>query len=169
MDQSRQYQALVLGGNGQGKTFLLKAMYAAVKGIEQNGRGDDNRTISEIVADKLYWTFQPERLGELVRKPVESPLRFSMMTEQGSVSFTFGQDTTRKVAVTNDTPPTETNSIFLPAKEVLSLQRIILKSREQDAMFGFDDTCFDLGKGVTYFHHQGKKSHRLCLITRKVA
>ncbi len=147
---------LVLGGNGQGKTFLLKAMYAAVKGIEQNGRGDDNRTISEIVADKLYWTFQPERLGELVRKPVESPLRFSMMTEQGSVSFTFGQDTTRKVAVTNDTPPTETNSIFLPAKEVLSLQRIILKSREQDAMFGFDDTCFDLAKALRISTTKGR-------------
>lgn len=128
----------------------------AVKGIEQNGRGDDNRTISEIVADKLYWTFQPERLGELVRKPVESPLRFSMMTEQGSVSFTFGQDTTRKVAVTNDTPPTETNSIFLPAKEVLSLQRIILKSREQDAMFGFDDTCFDLAKALRISTTKGR-------------
>ena len=113
---------LVLGGNGQGKTFLLKAMYAAIKGIEQNGRGDDNRTISEIISDKLYWTFQSEKLGELVHKPADSPLNFSMITDQGKVSFSFGQDTIRKVAVTNDALPTDTNSIFLPAKEVLSLQ-----------------------------------------------
>ena len=147
---------LVLGGNGQGKTFLLKAMYAAIKGIEQNGRGDDNRTISEIISDKLYWTFQSEKLGELVRKPVESPLGFSMMTEQGGVSFSFGQDTTRKVTVTSDTPPTETNSIFLPAKEVLSLQKIILKSREQDAMFGFDDTYFDLARALRISTTKGR-------------
>ena len=147
---------LVLGGNGQGKTFLLKAMYAAIKGIEQNGRGDDNRTISEIVSDKLYWTFQSDRLGELVRKPIESPLSFFMMTEQGGVSFSFGQDTTRKVAVTNDNPPTETNSIFLPAKEVLSLQKIILKSREQDAMFGFDDTYFDLARALRISTTKGR-------------
>lgn len=147
---------LVLGGNGQGKTFLLKAMYAAIKGIEQNGRGDDNRTISEIVSDKLYWTFQSERLGELVRKPVESPLGFSMTTEQGDVFFSFGQDTTRKVTVTSDTLPTETNSIFLPAKEVLSLQKIILKSREQDAMFGFDDTYFDLARALRISTTKGR-------------
>ncbi len=147
---------LVLGGNGQGKTFLLKAMYAAIKGIEQNGRGDDNRTISEIISDKLYWTFQSEKLGELVRKPVESPLVFSMITEQGGVSFSFGQDTTRKVTVTSDTPPTETNSIFLPAKEVLSLQKIILKSREQDAMFGFDDTYFDLARALRISTTKGR-------------
>lgn len=147
---------LVLGGNGQGKTFLLKAMYAVIKGIEQNGRGDDNRTISEIVSDKLYWTFQSERLGELVRKPVESPLGFSMTTEQGDVFFSFGQDTTRKVTVTSDTLPTETNSIFLPAKEVLSLQKIILKSREQDAMFGFDDTYFDLARALRISTTKGR-------------
>lgn len=147
---------LVLGGNGQGKTFLLKAMYAAIKGIEQNGRGDDNRTISEIVSDKLYWTFQAERLGDLVRKPIESPLSFSMMTEQGGISFSFGQDTIRKVTVTNDTLPTETNSIFLPAKEVLSLQKIILKSREQDAMFGFDDTYFDLARALRISTTKGR-------------
>lgn len=147
---------LVLGGNGQGKTFLLKAMYAAIKGIEQNGRGNDNRTISEIISDKLYWTFQSEKLGELVRKPVESPLGFSMTTEQGDVFFAFGQDTTRKVTVTSDTLPTETNSIFLPAKEVLSLQKIILKSREQDAMFGFDDTYFDLARALRISTTKGR-------------
>ena len=147
---------LVLGGNGQGKTFLLKAMYAAIKGIEQNGRGDDNRTISEIISDKLYWTFQSEKLGELVHKPADSPLNFSMITDQGKVSFSFGQDTIRKVAVTNDALPTDTNSIFLPAKEVLSLQKIILKSRDQDRIFGFDDTYLDLARALSISTTQGK-------------
>jgi len=34
--------------------------------------------------------------------------------------------------------------VFLPAKEVLSLQPVILKSCEQDKSFGFGDTYLDL-------------------------
>ena len=79
-----------------------------------------------------------------------------MMTEQGGISFSFGQDTTRKVSVTSNTLPTETSSIFLPAKEVLSLQKIILKSRQQDAMFGFDDTYFDLAKALRISTTKGR-------------
>ena len=36
------------------------------------------------------------------------------------------------------------NSIFIPAQEVLSLYSVILKSREVDQSFGFDDTYYDL-------------------------
>ncbi|MFK5970006.1 MAG: hypothetical protein QM487_07820 [Candidatus Marithrix sp.] len=36
------------------------------------------------------------------------------------------------------------NSIFIPAKEVLSLFSIIKKSRLIDKTFGFDDTYLDL-------------------------
>lgn len=52
---------LVIGKNGKGKTFLLKALYAAIKSIEQNYRGDDNKNLSEILSDKFYWTFQAEK------------------------------------------------------------------------------------------------------------
>lgn len=39
-------------------------------------------------------------------------------------------------------------SIFIPAKEVLSLFSVILKSREIDKSFGFDDTYYDLAKAL---------------------
>jgi len=68
---------LVLGANGSGKTFLLKALYCAMRTLEEYKRGDEKRTASEILADKLYWTFQTERIGELVSKNAESPLSFS--------------------------------------------------------------------------------------------
>lgn len=38
------------------------------------------------------------------------------------------------------------NSVFLPAKEVLTSHPIIVTSREDDGQFGFDDTYFDLAK-----------------------
>ena len=48
---------LVIGRNGTGKTFLLKALYCAVRTLEEK-RGDEPRTHAEILADKLYWTSQ---------------------------------------------------------------------------------------------------------------
>jgi hypothetical protein len=44
----------------------------------------------------------------------------------------------------------------LPAKEVLSLHQVILKSREQDKAFGFDDTYFDLAKVLRISPRMGK-------------
>ena len=52
--------------------------------------------------------------------------------------------------------PRASNSIFLPAKEVLSLHQIILKSREQDKAFGFDDTYLDLARALRQSPMMGK-------------
>ena len=63
---------LVIGSNGIGKTFLLKAIYSAMRTLEEYKRGDDQRKAAEILAEKLYWTFQPEKIGDLQRCPVSS-------------------------------------------------------------------------------------------------
>ena len=44
---------LVVGNNGSGKTFLLKAIYSAMRTLEEYKRGDDQRKASEILAEKL--------------------------------------------------------------------------------------------------------------------
>src|ERR1017187_8352644 len=59
---------LAIGGNGSGKTFLLKSLYSAMRTLEEYRRGDDQRSAAEILADKLYWTFQAEKIGDLVSK-----------------------------------------------------------------------------------------------------
>ena len=66
-----------------------------------------------------------------------------------SIIFLMG-DTKHKIGdVKNDFfVPSQESSIFIPAKEVLSLFNIILKSRDQDSMFGFDDTYLDLVKAL---------------------
>src|SRR5690554_375238 len=69
---------LVIGGNGSGKTFLLKALYSAMRTLEDYQRGDDQRTAAEILAENLYWTFQPDKIGDLVTKGAERPLHYSM-------------------------------------------------------------------------------------------
>ncbi|MGM0694842.1 MAG: AAA family ATPase [Pseudomonadota bacterium] len=140
---------LVIGGNGTGKTFLLKALYTTVRTLEEHRRGEDQKSASEILAEKLFWTFQPDKIGDLVTKATENPLSFSCCFDEKKFSYSFGKDTTKQIHVQqNDVPPRKSNSIFLPAKEVLSLHKVILKSREEDKSFGFDDTYLDLARAL---------------------
>jgi AAA15 family ATPase/GTPase len=135
---------LVIGNNDCGKSFLLKALYTAVRTLEDYKRGDNPDSDAEILADKLFWTFQAEKIGDLVNKKAESPLAFDLIFNDNSFSYSFGKDTTKVIHLENQVTPRADNSIFLPTKEVLSLHHIILKSRQQDQVFGFDDTYLDL-------------------------
>ncbi|MCQ2298945.1 MAG: AAA family ATPase [Bacteroidales bacterium] len=141
---------LVIGSNGSGKTYLLKSLFAATKTVERFRRGDDPRTSKELLSYYLWWTFQTRQLKNIVKKG-DDKLEFAMTNEKGeSFSFDFGTFTTKEVSsVTNEYSPTETNSIFLPAKEVLSLQKIILRSRDNEQSFGFDETYYDLAKALS--------------------
>ncbi|MDO9048016.1 MAG: AAA family ATPase [Methylobacter sp.] len=140
---------LVIGNNGSGKSFLLKAMYSAVRTLEDYKRGDNPDSAAEILFKKLYWTFQPEKIGDLVTKPSDTALSFSLMLDQQNFSYSFGKDTTKAIsALENRVLPRTSNSVFLPAKEVLSLHHIILESREQGKQFGFDDTYLDLARAL---------------------
>lgn len=148
---------LVIGGNGSGKTFLLKALYSAIKTMEEYRRGDDQRLASEILAEKLFWTFQPEKIGDLVTKGSSDPLSFSLALDQDNFRYCFGKDATKKFQkISEIKEPRASNSIFLPAKEVLSIHHIILKSREQDRVFGFDDTYLDLARALSHSTRPGR-------------
>jgi energy-coupling factor transporter ATP-binding protein EcfA2 len=140
---------LVIGVNGSGKTILLKALYSAMRTLEEYKRGDDQRSAAEILADKLYWTFQAEKIGDLVSKGAAANLFFRLWVDGSEFCYSFGKDTTKIISsLENHVSPRASNSIFLPAKEVLSLHNIILKSRETDKVFGFDDTYLDLARAL---------------------
>lgn len=150
---------LIIGENATGKTFLLKALYSAIRSMEEYKRGDDVRSMNEILAEKLRWTFQVDRLGDIVNKFASEPLRFRMDTnhKENCLEYQFSQSTTTKVVnVTAPEAQKDGNSIFIPAKEVLSLFSIILKSREVDKSFGFDDTYYDLVKALRIAPSKGK-------------
>lgn len=160
---------LVIGGNGSGKTFLLKALYSATRTLEDYKRGEDPRTASAILADKLYWTFQPGKIGDLVTKGVDGTLSCDVQFDGRHFSFSFGKDTAKRISfLENHVPPRSGNSIFLPAKEVLSLHRIILKSREQDRSFGFDDTYLDLARALRQSTTRGKNYAQFAASRRRL-
>ena len=139
---------LIIGPNQSGKTFLLKALYAALKTVEQYKRGRENRTDKEILSDKLYWTFQTESLGSIVKKG-ESSLSFTMQSHNGeSFGVSFGPSTIKKVNIENNTfAPTNSNVVFIPAKEVISIRDIIIDLRER-SWFGFEEPYSDLAKSL---------------------
>ncbi len=148
---------LILGPNSCGKTFLLKGLYSAIRTLEDYRRGDDQRTAPEILQEKLYWTFQADKIGDMVTKGAESPLSFRMQIDAHDFNYSFGRDTVKQISeLENHTPKRESNSIFLPAKEVLSIHHIILKSREIDKVFGFDDTYLDLARAIRQSPKKGK-------------
>ena len=148
---------LVIGKNGCGKTILLKALYSAMRTIEEYKRGDDPRSAPEILAEKLYWTFQAEKIGDLAAKNADGPLSFRMEIDGRDFAYSFGKDTSKQIAsLENHVAPRTGNSIFLPAKEVLSLSRIVGKSRDEDKAFGFDDTYLDLVRAIRNRPTRGK-------------
>ena len=148
---------LVIGNNGTGKTFLLKAAYSAIKSLEEYKRGAEPRKLEDILATKLYWTFQTERLGELVKKGDQNKLSFRMKYTEGSLGYSFGESTKDTIVdLGGPERGLETNSLFLPAKEVLTLYKPIISSREVEKSFGFDDTYYDLAKVLSIHTTKGR-------------
>lgn len=148
---------LIIGENGTGKTFLLKALYSAVRSLEEYKRGDDVKPINEVISEKLRWTFQVERLGDMVSKSSEDGLSLDIQLGNDRLNYQFSQGASVKVGTAIAPNKGKAgNSVFLPAKEVLSLFSVILKSREVDKVFGFDDTYYDLAKALRISPSRGR-------------
>jgi energy-coupling factor transporter ATP-binding protein EcfA2 len=150
---------LIIGNNGCGKSFLLKALYSAVRTLEKHGRGDIQYGIQLILTDELYWTFQTDNIGDLVtrflddeRSITDIDLEFSLILNQQKFSYFLNCNSFSKdyyfsgsfKHMENYVIPRIENSIFLPAKEFISLDHIIFESRVIKQQFGFDNTYLDL-------------------------
>lgn len=139
---------LIIGPNQSGKTFLLKALFAALKTVETYKRGKENRTDKDILSDKLYWTFQSSKLGDIVKKG-EKSMSFTMLSDSDEVfTYSFGSSTTKQANIdTNTFAQRSSNSVFIPAKEIISIKDIILEAKE-DNRFGFEEPYSDLAKAL---------------------
>ena len=80
---------LIIGENATGKTFLLKSLYSAVRAMEDYKRGDDIRPMVDILSDKLRWTFQADKLGDLVTRSAAEGLTFKMQSDQQDMALEY--------------------------------------------------------------------------------
>ena len=142
---------LFIGHNGKGKTFLLKTLYATIKSLEQNQRGrNEKKSLAELLADKLVNSFDTNSLGKIVHRGETNRLSVELHAGKMKCSYSFSGAAVKQIQqqnVINTFEPTQANSIFLPAKEVLSLRKVILASRNRNE-FGFDDTYYDLAMAL---------------------
>jgi ABC-type cobalamin/Fe3+-siderophores transport system ATPase subunit len=149
---------LVIGENASGKTLLLKALYATVRAIEEFRRGDDTRTFRQVLDDKLTWTFQLTRLGDLVSRGAGSsgPCDVLLKLDGKRCKFKFTSYAEKGVGDALFEGETRgATSIFIPAKEVMSTLAVIKESRAQQK-FGFDDPTYDLIRALESVPSRGK-------------
>lgn len=153
--QWKQHASLnvIIGENDTGKTHLLKLLYAMARAIEDYGEkkaGPEPKELSELLANKLRWTFLPQKLelGRLVTRGSGNRLSVDLCWNLGGhLRFGFGKDTTSKIVEinTNGLPELEGNKAsFLPPKEILSIFDAIVATRETVEIAAFDDTYYDL-------------------------
>ncbi len=148
---------LIIGKNSTGKTFLLKSLYTAMKTIEEYKRGDNPKSLSDILIDKLIWTFQTDIIGDLVNKE-ENSLNFSIDFNYKHWNYSFGKETSKQIKSIeyHIDKREDDNSIFLPAKEITSIDKIIFDSRDNKQLFGFDNTYYDLAKAIRLNTQKGR-------------
>lgn len=135
---------IILGKNGTGKTFLMKSLYALTKLKSDYQKGNDNRTPSEILSEKIYWTFQSDKIGELNRKGSNEKTKIKVKIDEEYLETEFSKSTIKKITVKGLERGESKTSIFIPTKEVLSISEIVLNNRLNDNLFGYDDTYYDL-------------------------
>lgn len=157
---------VIIGQNDTGKTLLLKLLYASSVVLENYQKGDSQQTIRQLLDDKLTWTFQLKHLGDLVSKGKGSPgkLKFEgdFFHKEGAqkLQYSFTPSAGKGVGeCTEKLKPIPGTTVFIPPKEVLSIARIVRKSREIDGEFGFDDTYLDLIRYLDKPATQGGKKN----------
>ncbi|MCD8013252.1 MAG: ATP-binding protein [Lachnospiraceae bacterium] len=117
---------LIIGENGTGKTYLLKSLYSMIRSLEEYKRGDNIKPFIDVLSEKLRWTFQVDKLGDMVTRSASESLKFDLKLGDVMANYQLTQSASNKVgaAIYPDTGKAG-NSIFIPAKEVLSLFSII--------------------------------------------
>lgn len=160
---------ILIGENDTGKTHLLKLLYAVSRSVEdywKKKNGPEPKELSELLAQKLRWTFLPPKLelGRLVSRSgtrLSAELRWSGRT---SLRFGFGKDTVTKILESHVEELEELNgqkASFLPTKEILSIFDAIVATRESSEIAAFDDTYYDLVQDFRQPTTQGKLQSNL--------
>ena len=87
---------LIIGSNSTGKTWLLKSVYTVLKSIEESGRGNNPKTLDEIFSERLYWTYQNPRLGDLVAKGSLEKASVDIIFSDGKFRMGFSSSAEKK-------------------------------------------------------------------------
>ena len=172
---------VLIGKNDAGKTGLLKLLYASIKALEVHGlksqNGNSLTTFKNELSSKLLTTFMPYKgLGDLVQKGSMGKTEVNIRVEDNtaynqSIYYSFGESTKKEIPNCNsiDRLPSESfNTLFIPAKEVLTAFNDIRNIRENFYGTGFDDTYYDLIKALALPATKGRVAKELSLVNTEL-
>jgi AAA15 family ATPase/GTPase len=173
---------LIIGKNDTGKTGLLKLMYASLKSLEVYSHKKETQETSykKELAEKLYDTFMPRKngLGELVQKGSKEKLDVSISIANAAdkyvqkLQYSFSERTEKVIVNGTEQPdpiPNQSiNTLFVPAKEVLTAFNDIRHIRENFYGIGFDDTYLDLIKALGLQTSKGRVANELSFVNNQL-
>ena len=139
---------VIIGENDTGKTHLLKILYALGRGTNEFHKkkaGPQPLPWIALLIKKLNWTFQPHgsALSALIRRGQESS-SFQCLLEGCKIAVEIPNNTNMLANAPNI--PSIGSTVFIPAKEILTVMQAIEATRNRMEIAGFDDTYLDLIK-----------------------
>ncbi|QZE13284.1 ATP-binding protein [Halosquirtibacter laminarini] len=165
---------MIVGENDSGKTGLLKIMYAATKSIEEFGikQKHSPEPFKKVLSNKLGNCFNSRKggIGRMVRRGADEKLSSEISyCDKSHLYFSFSSSAKEQVADITDHIKEfdgHINTIFLPAKEVLSIFKTIEIARDTLFIPEFDDTYYDLVKSLKIPTKKGKIESNLVSVNQ---
>lgn len=131
-----------LGANATGKSHAMKAMYAPLKVLAQNG---STVPLDARMREKLANVFKPDdgAMGRLVhRRKGQGQGSIAVRATTGDVELTLFTKGSRALKVDKGTWAPEAPVTFLPTREVLAMYEGFAAAY-QDRELSFDETYYD--------------------------
>lgn len=165
---------VLIGKNDTGKTGLLKLLYATIKSLEICSL--KKSVFKKELAEKLNDTFMPIKngLGDLVQKGSKEKLDADILIKSGKYKqqlyFSFGDRTEKTISACVEQvellPDNGLNTLFIPAKEILTAFTDIRNIRDKFYGVGFDDTYLDLIRSLDLPTTPGKVATELSQVNK---
>lgn len=154
---------VIIGENNVGKTGLIKFLYANAKSTEEYislKNTPRERSFRELLSHKLQKTFQSsERIGTIVSKSSDEELKSILTFYYGEekdtkeIKFSFDKKTYTEISnlstfeIKKHENIPEFNTIFIPAKEILSISdaiKVAIKEYEVEFDATYEDLLSDI-------------------------
>jgi len=73
--------------------------------LENFKKGNEQKTFKDIMSDKFYWTFQVEKLGDLVKKDRDNKsdhLQIQLKVKEQSILVTFSDSASKNIGAVSE-------------------------------------------------------------------
>lgn len=141
---------VIIGENGTGKTHLLKAVYALCGGGLNSQAFSSKSAFQSAFTTKILRLFMPldAKLGKMHRQGAKEHACLNAQFASNHKTCVQFFNNSKHITVQEKLPLSQSGSVFIPTKEVLSLAKGMNRSDADSRTIQmiFDDSYIDLSK-----------------------